>query len=113
MYIGIPMRYTLVMTTREGDKMTGYRFVASWDVENAPKVGDRLPSSYVWDGDKQTDEKLDGTCAFETRAAVEKYAENSHGRGWIVEIEGEHAGSGDLAYEVIIADAVVTAVENW
>ena len=85
-----------------------YRLIS--DDYDEPTIGDVLPQSNVWDGDEETDEELPGTCAFATRAAVDEYAQWSH--GWIVEIEGEQVATGDLPYEVIIADAVVMAVET-
>ena len=93
--------------------MKAYRFIAKWDVDEAPAVGDVLPESYVWDGDEPTDEGLGGTCAFSKRSVAERYAQYSHGNGWIVEVEGERLKSGDMDYEVIITDAVVTEVREW
>jgi hypothetical protein len=100
------------MTTNDFE-YTGWRYMdSSFDAE--PTVGDILPTSYVWDGDEQTDDQLDGTCAFETREQVENYAQHSKGCGWLVQLGGNSMSWGsDMVGEVIIRDAVVIAVEKW
>lgn len=89
------------MTTSE---ITGYRVV-----ETLPVIGETLGRSYVWDGDQITDEALPGTCAFSTLAAAREYGRWSRGF-WIIGLAGERACWGDLAYEVIIRDAVVVEI---
>ena len=89
--------------------MKAYRFE-----EKNVVAGDTLENSRVWDGDQPTDDELPGVCAFETKEQAEKYAQYSHNLGQIVEIEGEKVGTGlDLVGEVIIRDAVVTAIYAW
>jgi hypothetical protein len=98
------------MTTIDKEiEMKAYRFE-----KKKVAVDDTLENSHVWDGDQVTDDELPGVCAFETRMQAEKYAQYSHNIGKIVEIEGERAGSGlDMVGEVIIRDAVVTAIYEW
>ncbi len=100
---------------RAGDKsgkektMKAYRFE-----EKNVVVGDALENSHVWDGDQPTDDEFPGVCAFETKEQAEKYAQYSHNLGQIVEIVGELAETGlDMIGEVIIRDAVVTAIYAW
>ena len=88
----------------------GWRYV---DGSDAPQVGALLDPSYVWDGDEPTDEELPGTCAWDTRAACETYAQYSHGCGWLVEVSGEYAGSGSEPAEIILTDALVISAERW
>lgn len=101
------------MTTTEDFEITGYRFI-SRDFSPEPKVGDELERSFVWDGDAITDEELRGTCCFETREQIEKYAKWSKGNGWIVRVGGDDAGRGnDFVGEILIDNAEVMEVEQW
>lgn len=103
------------MTTKTNnaeEEARGFRFIATWDVKNPPQVGDLLPPSFRWEGKESTDEELEGTCAFETRADIEEYTAHSRGCGWIVTITGGHAGWGELPGEIIVRDATVTEVEE-
>lgn len=84
-------------------KTIGYRYSAE-----SRAVGDVLPASRHWIADKPTDETLPGTCAFDSLAAAEQYAQWSPGQ--IIEIEGECVDQGELTGEIIIADAVVTRI---
>lgn len=86
------------------DSITGYRLV--WD---RPTIGDTLANSRAWEDDEPTYE-LQGTCAFATLAQCRKYGQYSKG-ATIIMIEGEDRGNGDdMDGEIIIADAVVTAI---
>jgi len=103
---------TKTNTTDNQNEVIGYRFIAEWDVDEPPKIGDRLDHSYRWEGDERTDDELGGTCAFETREDIEEYTAYSRGCGWIVTITGELAGWGELPGEIIVRDATVTEVEE-
>ena len=92
--------------------MKGYRYIDNY-YSSRPEVGDILPTSFVWDGDEQTDEELAGTCCFDSLEALKEYAKWSKGCGVLVIVEGEMKGWGDLANEVIIADAEVLEVIEW
>ena len=100
------------MTNTEHE-ITGYRFIAR-DYSKAPKVGDTLDRSYIWDGAEITETQLDGTCCFETRDQIENYAKYSKGKGWIVEVGGNYAGRGDdFVGEILIDRAIVLSVTSW
>ena len=73
--------------------------------EDAVNVGDKLDCSYDWDSDNN--DELPGTCALDELADALEYAKYS--TGTIAVIAGRHAGYGELAAEVLIADAVVIA----
>ena len=99
--------------TATDHEITGYRFI-SRDFSHEPKIGDVLENSFVWDGDEITDTELNGTCCFETRAQIEKYAKYSKGNGWIVTVGGDAAGFGDdFVGEILIANAEVLDVSPW
>jgi hypothetical protein len=90
------------MSNATEHEVTGWRYI-----DGEAKPGDTLPNSYNWD----TEEELDGTCAFETREACEAYARFSS--GCIAQIGGTDQGWGEMAEEMIIGDAVVISAENW
>jgi len=77
--------------------------------DEAPTVGQTLDRSYVWSGDEPTDERLQGTCAFDTEIAARRYGKAGSGL-YLVEISGDRVMAGELVGEVIIRDAVVTRV---
>ena len=77
--------------------------------DEAPVVGQTLDRSYVWDGDEPTEERLQGTCAFETEAQARSYGSAGSGL-YLVEIIGDRVMAGALVGEVIIRDAVVLRV---
>lgn len=75
---------------------------------DAPKVGEVLPNSYVWDGDQPTDEELPGTCCWPTRERALRYCDWG---GYLVRVEGELVCYGDEPDEVIVRNARVISVE--
>lgn len=99
--------------TETDHEITGYRFI-SRDFSAEPLAGDSLDKSFVWDGDEITNVELHGTCCFETRDQIEKYAKYSKGTGWIVAVGGDMAGRGDdFIGEILIGNAIVTEVSPW
>lgn len=77
--------------------------------DEAPVVGQTLERSYVWAGDEPTEERLQGTCAFETEEQARRYGKAGTGL-YLVEITGDRVMAGALVGEVIIRDAVVRRV---
>ncbi len=98
------------MINKDLYEITGYRFISPY-YNSTPEIGEILAKSYIWDGDEQTEDELNGTCAFESREMVEKYAKYS--KGWIVRIGGENKGWGELEGELLIGEAEVLEVEKW
>lgn len=89
--------------------MSTYEIKAYRVQDEAPVVGATLDRSYVWDGDEPTEERLQGTCAFETEAQARGYGKAGSGL-YLVEMDGERVMAGALNGEVIVRDAVVSRV---
>ena len=94
-------------------EITGYRFISS-SYSAEPQIGQILERSFAWDGDEITEDELNGTCCFETRKQIEKYAQYSKGKGWIVMVGGDFGGYGpDMIGEILIDNAEVLEVIKW
>lgn len=110
---------TVVMTEfNVSTEVTGLRI---FDAETAPKVGDRLDCSRVWDDGEPTEETLSGTCAVEIDwNAKDLTAEilsalkiaKSYCGDYVAIIGGPSSEYGVDSGEVIIHRAVVLAVWN-
>jgi len=79
--------------------------------EDAPVVGDVLPSSFHWEGDEPTSEELRGTSVWRTRELAETYAKWSD--GFMVLLRGVIVGTGAEPGEALMEDATVMKVYPW
>lgn len=93
----------------------GVRIVANDYDDYTAKIGDILPTSFVWDNGEQTDEELNGTCCLDIDQLWDIKNPSNHNGYYgdrVLIIGGNSVEYGNDPYEIIIKDAEVLDIIN-